>query len=91
MISGKHFLLAGAGVSGASLARVLADAGHKVTVVDRRSQIGGNCRDYRDEHGIMIHRYGPHIFHTSNEEVWNFLKPYVCEFPPKVTLSQPVL
>lgn len=70
-------LIVGAGFSGATIARCLAEkSNEKVIIIDRKDHIAGNCYDYRDDNGIMIHKYGPHIFHTSSEEVWNFLKPF---------------
>ncbi len=70
------FLIAGAGITGLTVARLLAEAGKKVLVVDRRSHIGGNCHDEYDAHGILIHRYGPHIFHTNHQAVWEFLSRF---------------
>ncbi len=69
-------LVVGAGITGAAAARLLADRGEKVTVIDRRDHIAGNCYDCRDGNGIMVHRYGSHIFHTSDKEVWDFM----CRF-----------
>lgn len=68
-------LIVGAGFSGAVLARQLADLGGvESLVIDERCHIGGNCYTERDaETSVMIHRYGPHIFHTDNEEVWNYI------------------
>lgn len=72
----KRFAIVGAGFSGAVIARELAAAGHHCVVVDERPHTAGNCFTERDaKTGIMIHKYGPHIFHTNNERVWNF----VCE------------
>jgi UDP-galactopyranose mutase len=72
----------GAGFSGAVIARQLAEAGYQVNVFDGRPHIAGNCHTERDpETNIMIHRYGPHIFHTDNERVWEYLKPF-SEFMP---------
>lgn len=75
--------MVGAGFSCAVIARKLAEKGEKVTVIDSRSHIGGNCHTERDpDTDIMIHKYGPHIFHTDDEEVWNYVnqwgnfKPY---------------
>ncbi|HEY8271147.1 MAG TPA: UDP-galactopyranose mutase [Pseudobdellovibrionaceae bacterium] len=67
--------IAGAGFAGAVLARELAESGgYTVTVYDERSHVAGNCHTFRDpQSGIMIHQYGPHIFNTSREEVWNYL------------------
>ena len=62
-------LVVGAGFAGATVARTLAEAGHKVLVIDKRDHIGGNAYDYVNEHGIRVHKYGPHLWHTSNDEV----------------------
>ncbi len=70
------FLITGAGITGATVARILAEAGNKVLVIDKRSHIGGNCYDEFDEHGILVHKYGPHIFHTNYKEVWEFLSRF---------------
>lgn len=69
-------LIVGAGISGAVLARLLAENGQSVLVIDRRTHIGGNCYDYFDENSINIHKYGPHIFRTDSIEVWQFLSRF---------------
>lgn len=69
----SKILVVGAGMSGAVIARELAEAGHKITVIDKRDHVGGNCFDYVNEHGIRVHKYGPHIFHTNNKEVVDWL------------------
>ena len=69
-------LVVGAGLSGATVARLLADRGEKVLVVDKKPHIAGNSYDYKDENGISIHKYGSHIFHTSNVEVWRFVRRF---------------
>ena len=69
-------LVTGCGLSGAVIARLLADKGEKVLVIDKKNHIAGNIYDYRDESGIFIHKYGSHIFHTNNEKVWNFLNRF---------------
>lgn len=62
-----RFLMVGAGLSGAVIGRELAEQGHHVTVVDSRDHIGGNCHTERDtDTGVMVHVYGPHIFHTDD-------------------------
>nr|WP_300315781.1 UDP-galactopyranose mutase [Halomonas sp.] len=77
-------LLVGAGFSNAVISRELADCGHELTVIDQRSHIAGNCHTERDaETSVMTHVYGPHIFHTDDQEVWEYVnrfstfKPYV--------------
>lgn len=69
-------IIVGCGFGGAVAARVLAENGRKVRVIERRSHIGGNCYDQYDEHGILIHMYGPHIFHTNHKEVYDFLSKF---------------
>ena len=71
----KSILIVGAGFSGAVIARELAEAGHRVTVIDQRNHIGGNAYDY-DLEGIRIHKYGPHLFHTNNKEVVDWLSKF---------------
>jgi UDP-galactopyranose mutase len=69
--------MVGAGFSGAVIGRALAEAGHKVLVVDERSTVAGNCYTERDsETGVMVHVYGPHIFHTSDETVWSYIQQF---------------
>ena len=65
----RQALVVGAGFAGATVARELAEAGWKVVVVDKRNHIGGNAFDYINGHGIRVHKYGPHLWHTSNDEV----------------------
>lgn len=73
-MTGKTLLMVGAGLSGAVLARQLAEAGHDVTVVDTRDHVGGNCHTERDtETGILVHVYGPHIFHSDDRGVWDYV------------------
>ncbi|QWF70865.1 UDP-galactopyranose mutase [Methylomonas paludis] len=78
----KNIGVVGAGFSGAVIAHELAKAGYKVTVLDSRSHLAGNCHSQRDSaSNIMTHVYGPHIFHTSNERVWNYIQQF-DEFMP---------
>ncbi|WP_233081204.1 UDP-galactopyranose mutase [Rheinheimera soli] len=78
----KPIGIAGAGFSGAVIARELAEAGYSVTVFEPRNHIAGNCYSERDkESGILLHRYGPHIFHTDKKHVWDYLHRYT-EFKP---------
>ena len=80
----KHVLMVGAGLSGAVIGRMLAEAGHKVTVRDARDHIAGNCHTTRDaETGVMVHVYGPHIFHTDDAEVWDYVNSFETFLPYK--------
>lgn len=72
----SQILIVGAGFAGSVCARELAEAGHEILVVDRRDHIAGNAFDVKDEHGILIHQYGPHIFHTNSERIFNYLSKY---------------
>ncbi|MCH5186116.1 MAG: UDP-galactopyranose mutase [Oscillospiraceae bacterium] len=69
------YLVVGAGLSGSVFARIMTDKGYKCLVIDRRDHIAGNVYSENIE-GIEVHKYGPHIFHTDNERVWNFLNKY---------------
>ena len=73
--------IVGAGFSGAVVARELAEAGHVVEVFESRDHVAGNCHTRRHETGVMVHVYGPHIFHTQHEEVWNYVQRF-GEFQP---------
>jgi UDP-galactopyranose mutase len=78
------YLMVGAGLSGAVIGRQLAEAGHAVTIVDSRSHVGGNCHTERDaETGVLVHVYGPHIFHTDDAEVWDYVNAYETFLPYK--------
>lgn len=78
----KNILIVGAGFSGVVIARKLAECGHKIRIIDRRDHIAGNCYDARDEEtNVMVHTYGPHIFHTDNKEVWDFVNQFSVMMP----------
>ena len=70
-------IIIGSGIAGAAAARILAEEqGRKVLVLEKKHHIGGNCYDGKDEYGILVHWYGPHIFHTGNEEVYEWLSRF---------------
>jgi len=69
------YLIVGAGLFGSTFARLATSQGKKCLVLEKRPHIGGNCYTENVE-GINVHRYGPHIFHTSNEKVWEFINQY---------------
>lgn len=69
-------IIVGAGTAGCVAARELAEKNKKVLIVEKKNHIAGNCYDEKDEHGILIHVYGPHIFHTSKEHVQEFLSRF---------------
>jgi UDP-galactopyranose mutase len=81
---GDKVLMVGAGLSGAVIGRRLAEAGHEVTVMDARPHVAGNCHTERDaETGVMMHVYGPHIFHTDDEGVWDYVNRFANFLPYK--------
>jgi UDP-galactopyranose mutase len=77
MGGGYDTLVVGAGYAGSIMAeRLASQRGQRVLVVDRRDHIAGNAFDYHDEHGVLVHRYGPHIFHTNSEKVVDYLSRF---------------
>lgn len=74
-------LVVGAGFAGSVMARELADAGWRVNLIDKRPHIGGNAYDELDGHGILIHRYGPHIFHTRAKRIFDYLSRFTSWRP----------
>ena len=75
----QKVLIVGAGLSGATCARILAENGFEVEIIDKNNHIGGNVYDEM-QNGIIVQKYGPHIFHTNNEMVYNFLKQFTKGF-----------
>lgn len=76
-----NILIVGCGPSGSCLANRLAGSNSKVLIIDQKDHVGGNCYDYFDSNGIDIHQYGTHIFHTENQDVWNFLSRFTQWYP----------
>jgi UDP-galactopyranose mutase len=71
------FLIVGAGLAGAVLAeRIASQLNQKILIVEKRDHIGGNCYDYRNVDGILVQKYGPHIFHTSSKRVFEYLSRF---------------
>ena len=82
MSGDQRVICVGAGLSGAVIARELAEAGLRVLVIDERDHIAGNCHTEVDAGtNIMVHRYGPHIFHTDNREVWDYVNRFATFMP----------
>ncbi len=72
-----RYCIVGAGFSGAVIGRALAEAGHRILIIDERKTVAGNCRSERAaETGVMTHVYGPHIFHTGDENVWTYVQKF---------------
>lgn len=73
----KKYLVVGAGLTGAVIARELAEAGHRVTVLEERKHLAGHCHTAWDEFtGVLVHRFGPHVFHTDDSVVWKYVQRF---------------
>ena len=76
------WLIVGAGFAGSVLARLIAEErGEKVLLIDKRSHVGGNAHDCLNEAGLLIHKYGPHIFHTNSQKIVDFLSRFTAWRP----------
>ncbi|MDQ6763192.1 MAG: UDP-galactopyranose mutase [Bacteroidota bacterium] len=75
------FMIVGAGFAGSVLAERLSKIGKKILLLDKRNHIGGNAFDYYNDDGILIHKYGPHIFHTNSKEVFDYLSMFTAWRP----------
>ncbi|MDD3365453.1 MAG: UDP-galactopyranose mutase [Syntrophomonas sp.] len=71
-----NYLIVGAGIAGCVLAERLANFGNHILIVEKRYHVGGNCYDEYNQDGILIHRYGPHIFRTNSQEIWKYLSHF---------------
>ena len=76
----KQVLIVGAGISGITAGRILAENNYQVTILEKRDHIGGNVYDYYEDN-ILIHKYGPHLFHTRLPQVAEFIKQFSEFFP----------
>jgi len=74
-------LIIGAGISGSVLAERYASMGKKVLIIEKRNHIAGNCYDYVDDNGILVSKYGAHLFHTNDEMVWRYVNNYSQWYP----------
>ena len=75
-MSTRTCLVVGAGFAGTVAARCIADSGWMIRIIDRRSHIAGNAYDELDSHGVLVHRYGPHIFHTNGARIFEYLSHF---------------
>ena len=83
----SNALIVGAGLSGATIARELAEKGYKVTIIEKRNHIAGNCYDYINDVGILMNKYGAHLFHTNSERVWSYIQKFSEWLPWKHKIS----
>ena len=66
-------IVVGAGFAGATIANLLAKENKNVLIIEKRNHVGGNMYDYYHSNGVLVHKYGPHIFHTSEKDVFDYL------------------
>jgi len=76
-----NIVIIGAGISGAVLAERYARLGKKVLIIEKRDHIAGNCYDYIDDNGILVSKYGAHLFHTNEEDVWQYVNKFTQWYP----------
>jgi len=72
----NKILIVGAGITGITLAENLMSQKKRVFIIEKRNHIGGNCYDYRNKDGIIVQKYGPHVFHTNHKDVWQYLSKF---------------
>jgi len=84
------YVIVGSGLTGAVLARTLADAGREVLILERRSHAGGNVHDHSHPSGIRIHTYGPHYFRTTSDEIWEFVNRFAGFYKYEAALKSDV-
>jgi UDP-galactopyranose mutase len=84
------FVIVGAGLTGSTLGRILADHGQDVIILERKDHIAGNVFDYKHESGAMIHKYGPHYFRCGSEKIWNFVNRFSDFYPWSAELRSKV-
>jgi UDP-galactopyranose mutase len=75
------YVVVGSGITGATIARQLADSGRDVVVVDRRGHLGGNVHDFEHPSGIRVHTFGPHYFRTNSEALWSYINRFGAFYP----------
>ncbi len=81
------YIVVGSGLTGATIARLLHDAGREVLVLERRNHVGGNVHDHAHPSGIRIHTYGPHYFRTASDQLWEFVNRFTSFYPYEATLK----
>ena len=87
-----NIAIIGAGLTGAVIAERCSRQGHNVVVFEKRDHIGGNCYDYIDEKtGILVSKYGPHYFHTNDEDVWQYLQQFATWIPYEARIKSRVV
>lgn len=83
----NEILIVGAGFAGMVMAERLCSAGQRCVIVDKRDHIGGNAYDYVDDAGVLVHAYGPHLFHTNSDRIFEYLSRFTKWIPAKYTAA----
>jgi UDP-galactopyranose mutase len=86
-IKNKRILIVGAGPVGCTVAEMLSKKSYRVDLIDSRNHIAGNCYDYKDPYGVLIHKYGPHYFRTDNKDVFKYLSKFTKWIPGKYIVN----
>ena len=81
IIKNKKVLIVGAGPVGCTVAENLSKKSYKIDIIDSRNHIAGNCFDYKDKHGVLVRKYGPHYFRTNNKLILNYLSKFTKWIP----------
>lgn len=77
-----NYIIIGSGFSGSTIAeRIANELNQKVLIIEKRDHIGGNCHDYYNKEGLLVHKYGPHIFHTEKKHVWDYVSQFTDWIP----------
>lgn len=77
----KNVLIVGAGPVGCTVANILSNKNYKIRIVDSRNHVAGNCYDYHDKFGVLVHKYGPHYFRSNNKKIINYLSKFTKWIP----------
>ena len=80
-IKNKKVLIVGAGPVGCTVANILSNKNFNVNIIDSRNHIGGNCYDYKDKYGLLVHKYGPHYFRSNKKKIIDYLSKFTKWIP----------
>ncbi len=86
-IKNKRVLIVGAGPVGCTVAEMLSKKSYKIDLIDSRNHIAGNCYDYKDDYGVLVHKYGPHYFRTDNKNIFKYLSNFTKWIPGKYIVN----
>ena len=87
IINNKKILIVGAGPVGCTVAEILSKKNFNIDIVDSRNHIAGNCYDFKNKYGVLVHKYGPHYFRTNNKQILNYLSKFTKWIPGKYIVN----